>query len=387
MKGSMKYVIVRCEDLGLPGSQTTPLLEGAKTAHLQQLAQAGAAGLGKLGAPKDHGTIDRLRLHHTLFGLDERQPGTSPGAWYAAAANLQLEPGETAWCCDLVTQRDGRLTDPAAGSIPTKESELLIQALDERLGSDTRRWEVGQSSHHVFVVRDDPALSAGSRRAVHPPELLLGEPWARRLPDGNTGEALRGLLEQGAKILEQHPINRVRLDLGENPANMLWLWGAADAVRPRSFADQTGLSGAVVSSNFLMRGLAKTLGLGWKDGPASLEERSLKPLAKTVHGLLERHDFVYVHLEVATNDPVQRLCAMERIDQLLLKPLTEQLPQSGPWRLLAVVDDRARGTTPFVAIGTGLPQQPVASLSAEHFAESPLAFKDGGGWFSWFTKT
>ena len=140
-----------------------------------------------------------------------------------------------------------------------------------------------------------------------------------------------------------------------------------------------------MSSSFLLRGFAKTLGLGWKDGPHSFEERSLKPVAKTVQALLERHDFVYVHLGIATNDPVQRLCAMERIDQLLLKPLTEQLPETGPWRLLTVVDDRARGVVPFVAIGTGLPQQPVASLTAENFSESPLAFQDGGAWFSWFT--
>ena len=381
----MKYVIVRCEDLGSPGTHTAPLLEGARTAHLQQLAQAGAAGLGKLGAQKNHGTIDRLRLHRALFGLDARQPGTAPGSWYASAANVPLKSGETAWCCELVTQRDGRLTDPSAGHIPTKESELLLHALDERLGSETRRWKVGQGPHHVLVVRDEPALAAGDK-PVPPPELLLGELWERHLPGGETERALRALLEQGAKILEQHPVNRVRADLGENPANMLWLWGAADAGSSRSFADRTGLSGAVVSSSFLLRGFAKALGLGWKEGPASFEERSMKPIAKTVHGLLERHDFVYVHLSVASNDPVQRLVAMERLDQLLLKPLTEQLPQSGPWRLLTVVDDRTRGTTPFVAIGTGLPQQPVVSLTAEHLAESPLAFKDGGDWFSWFTK-
>ena len=385
MNNSMKYVIIRCEDLGAPGGHTAPLLEGAKTAHLQQLAQAGAAGLGKMGASKNHGTIDRLRLHQALLGFDARQPGTTPGSWYAAAANLQLQAGETAWCCELVTQHDGRITDPIAGNIPTKESELLIRTLEERLGSETRRWHLGQGPHHVLIVRGEPVLSAAGRKPVPPPELVIGEPWERQLPRGDADDALKALLEQGAKILEQHPVNRVRVDLGENPANMLWLWGASDAGAARSFTDRTGFSGAVVSSSFLLRGFAKTLGLGWKDGPHSFEERSLKPVAKTVQGLLERHDLVYVYLSIATNDPVQRLCAMERIDQLLLKPLTEQLPDTGPWRLLTVVDDRARGVAPFVAIGTGLPQQPVASLTAENFAESPLAFQDGSDWFSWFT--
>ena len=40
----MKYVILRCEDQAPYSEQTATLLAGAKTPHLQQLAQAGAMG-------------------------------------------------------------------------------------------------------------------------------------------------------------------------------------------------------------------------------------------------------------------------------------------------------------------------------------------------------
>ena len=93
-----------------------------------------------------------------------------------------------------------------------------------------------------------------------------------------------------------------------------------------------------------------------------------------------------VHLRVESGDQVERLCAMERIDQLLLKPLTQLLPRLGEWRLLAVIDGRMGGAVPFVALGTGLPQQPVVSLSPQSLAESPLRFADGAALFSWFTK-
>ena len=380
----MKYVIVRCEDYAPGGEQTATLLGGAKTSHLQHLAQAGAAGT--IRSRGDQTVIDRVLLHRALFGLGPRDPEASPGRCYAAGANLQLAEGDTSWCCEFITQQDGRIIDPTAGGITTKESEMLVRVLDDQLGSKTRRWSVGYGSHHVLVTRD-PALGSDGQVPVPAPELLVGQAWSRHLPKGAAGEALRSLIEQASTLLEHHPVNRVRVDLGENPANMLWLWGAADAGPQRTFAERTGLSGAVVSTSFLLHGFARSLGLGWKDGPRSLEESALQRLMKTVAPLVERHDLVYVHLSIETADPVERLCAMERIDHLLLKPLTEALPTQGPWRLLTAIDDRTNGSVPIVAIGTGLPQQPIAALTTQTFAESPLTFQEGSGVFSWLTRT
>ena len=379
----MKYVIIRCEDNSSGSDQTAALLDGAKTLHLQHLAQAGAAGT--IPAHGNPPGLDRFDLHRALFGLGPHDPEAAAGRCYAASINRTLAEGETAWCCELVTHRDGRIVDPTAGGIPTKESEVLIHALDEELGSETRQWEVGRGPHHVLVVRD-PALGADGHAAVRSAEALTGQAWSKQLPKGAAGDALRSVIEQASTLLERHPVNRVRVDLGENPANMLWLWGAAAAGPQRTFAERSRLSGAVVSSSFLLRGFARTLGLGWKEGPASFEGTPLQRLLKTVLALSEEHDLVYVHLRVDSADPVERLCAMERLDQILLKSLTEALPTRGPWRLLTVIDDRTNGSTPLVAIGTGLPQHPVAALTAQSFSESPLTLPDSVGLFSWFTK-
>jgi 2,3-bisphosphoglycerate-independent phosphoglycerate mutase len=382
----MKYVILRCEDGGPPAGRTAGLLEGAKTSHLHQLAQAGAAGLIRPQARAGRGdALDRFHLHRTLFGLERSDAGAAAGRCYADAAGVTLEPGETAWGCELVTQRDGRIVDPTAGNIPTQESGPLLQALDDELSSETRRWEPGAGPHHVFVTRD-PALAAGAKRAVASPECLVGRAWKRHLPSGESGDALRALIERSSAVLDAHPVNRVRVDLGENPANMVWLWGAGAAEPPRPFAERTGLSGSVISNSFLLRGFARSLGLGWREGPASFEEPPLQRLWESLGPALEQQDWLYVHVKVTSGDPVQRLCAMERLDQLLLKPLTERLPRLGPWRLLAAVDDRTLRAVPFIAIGTGLPRQPAASLAADAFAQSPLAFQDGDGAFAWFTQ-
>ncbi len=380
----MKYVIIRCEDYARIGQQVSSLLEGAKTAHLQHLAQAGAAGLVR--QLNTHPTIDRFALHRAAFELGPEETGTTPAECYAASVNLKLAEGETAWCCDFVTQQDGTVIDPTAGNIPTKESEALLDALNQQFGSETRRWRLGSGSHHLLIARD-PALDQEGRAPFCSPELLVGQLWKRHLPKrAAAGEALQRIIEQASAFLEDHPVNRVRVDLGENPANLMWLWGVSTQDTQKTFKERTGRSGVVISSSFPMKGFAAALGVEWREGPASLEEAPLQRLVKALHPAINSHDVVYVHLRVQSADPVERLCAMERIDQILLKSLTEMLPSQGPWRLAMLIDDRVNHSVPWVAIGSGLPQQPVAALTAQHLAMSPLAFADGPALFSWFMK-
>ena len=116
----MKYVILRCEDRAPAAAGRAALLEGAKTAHLRHVAQAGAAGT--IRSPAPNGQRERLRLHRSLLGAHPDDPVADPGSCYAAAVGLALAPDETAWCCDLVTQRDGAVVDADGGKIPTTQS-------------------------------------------------------------------------------------------------------------------------------------------------------------------------------------------------------------------------------------------------------------------------
>ncbi len=369
----MKYLLLRCEDEAPAHLHIPTLLEGAKTSYLLQLAQAGAAG--RIRWP-DPGAIDRFALHQALLGLEQ----VPAGRCYAAGANVQLGPEETAWCCDLVTQQDGRILDPTAGRISTNESRLLIQALDQELGSELRRWELGLDGHHVFVT-SDPTLTPKREAAVPPAGVLVGQLWAQHLSDTALGDALRALVNEAQRILEPHPVNRVRVDLGENPANLMWLWGGAPAGNAPQ-APRHPSAAAVLSKSFIMRGMAREAGWSAADGLDAFDEPAVRRCASAALTALERHDLVYVHAQVRSADPVERLCAMERIDQLFVKPLVEALPTLGAWRLLAAIDARDR-LVPFIAIGTGLPQQPVQRLTSEGLASSPLAFDRGAALRAW----
>lgn len=377
----MKYVILRCEDLSRAGLPTASLLEGAKTAFLQQLSQAGAGGTIRR---RNAVAIDRFQVHRGLLGVGPEDPQAPPGQCYADGANVRLADGETAWCCELVTQHDDIVIDPTAGNIPTKESRVLIQDLNKQLGSDSRRWEVGEASRHILVVRG-PELEGNGLPSVAPPELLVGRSWRRSLQRGARNAALRRLIEQAEKLLETHAVNRVRVDLGENPANLIWLWGAGHVRRGDAVTERSARSGVVISRSFPVRGLAQRLGLEWMEGPRSLQEEPLQHLMQSLGSRARTADIIYVHVSIESADPVERLCIMERIDGLLVKPLTEALAQGEPWRLLMVIDDRG-GVIPFVAMGAGLPQQPIARLTAEAFAASPLQFRESSQLFAWFTR-
>jgi 2,3-bisphosphoglycerate-independent phosphoglycerate mutase len=379
----MKYVILRCEDLARGTEQTAPLLEGARATHLLQLAQAGAGGL--LRGRGRQAALGRLQIHAGLLGRQAQDPTAAPARWYAAALGVACSPDETLWCCDLVTQHEGAVVDPLAGRISTKEGQELIAALNQRLGADTRRWIVGEGPHHIFVTRD-PALAPGRAAAPRPPELLRGEAWAAALGRGRSREPLRALLEQSAQVLDAHAVNRVRVDLGENPANLGWLWGPlrgeAAVAHPGTPAARAG---TLVSSAFPMRGCAAALGLAWHEAPRTFEERQVRALAVFAVKTLAKQDLLYLHLQVQAAEPVERLVAMERIDHLVIKPLIEALPGLGEWRLLVAVDDRATGGVPWMAAGTGLERRPVVRFSADAFAASPLRFEEPTDAFAWLT--
>lgn len=390
----MKYVLLRCEDQG--GFQTDPstgLLEVGRLAYLQRLAQAGAVGrLAPKGRSGWRGrkAPDQERAHAQWEWFWQGPSGLHPerlsriaGRCYAASLGVTLGPEETAWCCELVTHHDGRMTDATAGQIPTHEAVILIQALNEQAGGPTHRWVAGEGSHHLLITRVPEWASLVSQTNLAPAEHVVHHAWRRHLPRQAVGQWLRELLERAAQVLEHHEVNRVRIDLGENPANLMWVWGPSSAEPIVPFTVETGLSGAIVSSAFARRGLARLLGMTWIEGPSACDEAACRRTYRDAVAALERYDLISVHVPIAHHQPVDRQCAMERIDQLLLKPLAEALLKHDDYRCVVAIEDRTMDAIPFVAVGTNLASRPVARLTRHDVQDSALVFHDGVALFRW----
>ena len=392
----MKYLLVWCEDrVPLQFEGAASLLETARLTHVQQLAQAG--GIGQVTWSRAHKPVNELQAHWSWLGYPEqevrpagRRRRHAPSSWeagrcYAASAHVDLGEQEHAWCCELVTQHEGRVMDPTAGGISTKEASRLIGSLNEKLATPNRRWVVGERSHHLFITTAAESADVPLNVDIDPPEHLVHRPWRRCLPRQAGSPWLRTLLEDAAELLEDHEVNRVRVDLGENPANMLWAWGTGTNRPLTPFATQTGLSGAVMSRAFAVRGLAHLVGLTWLEGSAKLDESGCERMQRAASKALASHDWLYLHLAIDQTDPIERQCLMQRVSQRLVKPLTDQLTKLEEFRLVVAVDDRSTAMTPFVAVGTQLPNSPAVHFTSQEAAESRLIFHDGAGLFAWLT--
>ncbi len=390
----MKYVVVRCEDTAIgPPERFTSLLAAARLTHVQELAQAGAVGAVSL----DHGLRGARGFpsHWTWLGYTAADVAGDPRgslSWeasrcYADSLQIACEPNEIAWCCELVTQQDGRIIDPTGGRLTTKEAAPLIDALNTQLGTTALRWVVGENCHHMLFVRDPAWAEELATAPIDPPEQWLGRPWRKAIPRNALGTWLQRLLTDTTALLEDHEVNRVRVDLKENPANMLWVWGPSQGRTIPPFRERHGVSGMIVGPAFPYRGLAHATEMAWAEGISRLTESQLHRLSRELPKLVAKHDVLYLPLRVDDADPVERQCAMERLDQQLIKPLLDTLMQVGAFRCLISIDDRQTGLSPFVAWGTDVASHPVIRLTSEAAAKTPLVFHDGGSLFQWLMKT
>ena len=76
-------------------------------------------------------------------------------------------------------------------------------------------------------------------------------------------------MESSHPLLVNHDVNKARIDLGKNPANMIWLWGQGQRPSMVPFKELYGISGAVITGVDLLKGLATYLGWNIIDVPGA----------------------------------------------------------------------------------------------------------------------
>ena len=196
----------------------TPLLT-ARLDTMDELVATGRVG-GVRTVPQGLGATHERALV-SIFGQDPEANPIAAGALLAMAVQAPLEPDEIAFRCDLVNLFGGTVVDPGAGCIGGQEAEILLTALKDGLDTDEVRFLAGRRWRNLLLAR------GGQIRDVRTssPVTFMGEPLKGHQPRGPGAEVIRRLMEQAGQMLEEHDINQVRVDLGENPANGIWIWG------------------------------------------------------------------------------------------------------------------------------------------------------------------
>ncbi len=324
----------------------TPL-EIAKTPSIKALAQTAEIGRLRLADSKIIPSEETTCLN--LLGYEASGAAAARGPLSAAAMDLRITGGEWLLACRLVTVLDGKLVDSRAGEIGERESAAIFESLNRLLKDRDMRIYTGDGRRHVLAIKADEAFAKLGDLDLRGPDEMIGRDLWGAWSKSTAGARLKAVLAEAAELLEAHEINKVRVDLNENPANALWVWGAGKALHLEPFT-APGKT-VILSSSDVWKGAAKAAGIEWaaaetapRPEPADLAEVGVKLVNWT-----KSHDLVILHVDEAdragmTGDFKKKIRWIEAFDQHLVATLRERVGTLGGTRI-AIVSGHVTSST------------------------------------------
>ncbi|MCK4519573.1 MAG: cofactor-independent phosphoglycerate mutase [Candidatus Omnitrophica bacterium] len=362
--------------------------EVADTPFMDSLAKKGILGRVKTIPRGFTPSSDVANL--SLLGYDPEVYYTGRGPLEAANLGIELGEKDLAFRCNLITASEGRLDDYSGGHITDKEAKVLIEYVNENLGTDKIQFYFGTSYRNLMVIRGGADLGLEKIKYFAPHDIM-GRKILRYLPRDKNAKVLIELMDHSEALLSTHEINKVRIDLGENPANMIWLWGCGPKPAMPPFKDKFGIEGAVISAVDLIKGIGKITGLKVLnvEGANGYYDTNYLGKAKAALEALETCDFVFVHIEATdeaghNQDLRMKIACLERIDKLIVGTIVEELKDKD-FRILITPDHptpisirtHTNEPVPFLISGSGINRDDCSSYSEREAQNSSLYFDKG----------
>jgi len=342
----MKYVMIHgdgmadlpCDELG----GKTPL-EAAHKPNMDLIATCGRLGLVAtipIGMPpgSDVGTM-------TMLGYDPARYHTGRAPIEAASQGISLGSDDVVFRMNLVSLRPGTdgnsiMHDFTSGHISSGEAAEIVSDISLELAGDGIEFFNGVSYRHLMVWRSGP-----SRMQLIPPHDITDKPVRSYLPAGEGADRLNAIMRSSTEILRDHPVNRKRQAEGKTVATSVWLWGQGTRPAVPTLKARFGVDGSVISAVDLVNGLGRLAGLEVITVPGATGFLDTDYGAKARYGLesLKKRDFLLLHIEAPDEAghmgrPDLKVEALERIDELILGPILQELPGLGDFSLLLMPD-------------------------------------------------
>ncbi len=315
------------------------VLEAADTPNIDKIAMEGRQGIVQT-VPKEMQPGSDVAMMSVL-GYDPQKNYTGRAPIEAVAQDIPLDTGDWVFRCNLVTTADGLMADHSAGHISTKEGTELIQEFGRLVNNPKIRFYPGLSYRHLCVIGGMDF----SKVETCPPHDFIGEKVSKILPKGKQADLLKELIAQSVQFFENHPINRVRKDLKENPVTSIWLWGQGQRAYLEKFSKVYGKAGVAITAVDLVRGLAKLIGFDLirVEGATGYLDTNYAGKGQAAIEALKKYDFVLVHIEAPdeaghNGSPHQKKKAIEMIDKHIVGPVYEAVRQYETWRILVMPD-------------------------------------------------
>jgi len=329
-------------------SGRTPL-EVAKTTNMNFIAEKGRVGLTNMIPARMAPASDVANL--SILGYNPRKYYTGRGPLEAANIGIDMKDDEVAFRCNLVTVSEDRLVDYSAGHISNEEACSVIDELNARMATDNIRFYAGMSYRHlvIFKCRDKEELKGLVKLKCTPPHDIIGKKMKCYLPKkGTHAEAVKRLMDESREILRDFEVNRVRLDLKENPANMIWLWGQGTRPSMPKFSERFKVKGSIISAVDLIKGIGRTIGLRVVDVPGATGYYDTNYSGKAEYALdsLKDRDFVFVHVEAPdeaghNGDLREKIASIEKFDKFVVGGVLERFKSSKQEFRIVVLSDHA----------------------------------------------
>ncbi len=342
----MKYVLLIGDgmaDYPVPELGDRTPLEIARTPNMDQIARDGTGGLVRtIPRGMDPGS-DVANL--SIMGVDPKRYYTGRGPLEAASLGVEISEDELAFRCNFVTVADDEMVDYSGGHISSEEGKALMEFISEKFAGRGVSFYPGVSYRNLMVVSEKLLQDGHGKLYCVPPHDITGMPIRPNLPKGKGSRLLTEVMEASRTFLSQHPINKIKIDLGENPANMIWLWGGGKRPAIATFKTARNLSGAVISAVDLVKGIGIILGLEVIEVPGATGyyDTNYEGKADAAVAALERLDFVLVHVEAAdeaghNGDRSEKVRAIENFDSKIVGKILKGMKKLGPFRMMVLPD-------------------------------------------------
>ena len=368
----------------------TPL-EAVDTPFMDSIAKNGASGTF-LTLPEGFPTSsDAANMSVLGYSLAQFYPGRGPIE--AVSQGIELGPDDIAFRCNLVYVEGDILRDYSAGHIKPEHAKVLMDALQEKFGSDKVTFYSGVSYRNLLILhgKEFSAKVDYFKPDSSQDQPVADLPWTA-LDDSieakNTVDMLNRLYADCAAFLAEHPL----VKSGTAKGNAIWPWSPGKTPAFTPFVEKyVAKKGAVITAVDVISGIGKCAGMDVipVEGATGYIDTNYAGKAAAAIKAIEDHDFVYVHLEAIDETSHEgilklKMQAISDFENKIVKPVMQAL--EGRNCTFAVLPDhpvplklRAHTRTPVpVAIcGPHIQPDAVEKYSEKDAPEGSLGFMNG----------
>ncbi len=332
----------------------TPL-EYAPTPFMDLLAREGRTG--RLNTIPE-GFLPGSEVANTaILGYDLNKVYEGRGPLEAASIGYEMEADDLALRCNIIGLEEGLIKNHHGGHLTTAEGEMLINFLENKLGSDRVRFIPGIQYRHLLIIKGGNKHIVCAPPHDHPNEawrqLLVkpetaradsGEDDAGRMTAQETADLLNELILKSQALLQAHPFNKER----KEKANSIWPWGGGYRPKMKRLQEMYPQikSGSCISAVDLIRGIGHYAGLNVikVEGATGLADTNYEGKAAAAIEALQKQDFVYLHIEASDEaghdgDLDLKLQTIENLDSRIVGPIYKEVRDWDEPVCIAVLPD------------------------------------------------